>query len=156
MRASPAERLKALSSVRYQASDGVTYALQRVDSAASMIAQGSVLNLLAGVDRAASEEEQAMAVARALLANPEESVKRLTAGEEDHLRRLRDGLIGEVLDDGQLLVYHHVDKPAPLLVNNEWNVRLMPDALRRELLAEINRIGVPPVEAGDVKAFPGG
>jgi hypothetical protein len=150
-------RIKSESTRQYQASDGTTYLLQRVNDASSFLSEDMLPALLKHVDFEKDDVENMtnQDLLNRLRGDPETAGKALRLGMNERPRKLRQGLVGELLPDGKPLYYRWVDKPVHQLAEGELNVDFIPDELAAELVAQIERIGAPVVEARAVSTFPG-
>lgn len=142
------QRIKQESSREYQASDGTTYLIQRVDMQEMFVTEGLLPDLTAMLmeddgevlDLEAAKEKATKEVLR----NPALALRGLRTAR----LILERGLIGEKSPDGGILIYRHVDKPAVLLGEGEVNVALIPSELQTELAEAIMALTPKPKVGG--------
>lgn len=141
---------------QYQASDGTTYLLQRVNDAKGLLADGALPRIMAvlGEDEFAKLEGMTNAEFFEMVRQKPELADVVTIGASTVARQLQHGLVGELQADGKPIYYRWVDKPIHALQEGEVNVDFIPDDLAQELAQQINAIGRPAVEGRDVSTFP--
>lgn len=143
------QRIKQTASCEYQASDGTTYLLQRVDMQELFVTEGLLPDLTAmlledgggGPIELEEAKEKAM---KEVMRNPALALR----GVRTARLMLERGLIGEKAPDGGILIYRHVDKPAILLGEGEVNVALIPTELQTELTEAIMALTPKPKVGG--------
>lgn len=150
-------KIKAESAKEYLASDGTTYLIQKANVGNAIMETDSMPDLLKMRDAKNADGSDMNGdefVAKILAENPDAARQIVKAARDGKPRILREGLIGEKDENGQITIYQWVDKPAVMLGGNEINVNLIPDKLAEELINEITKLSGPPVKAEDTTRFP--
>jgi hypothetical protein len=135
------------SAKKYLASNGVIYLLQKADTTSMIIEHGGLADLLSARNADGSIEDF-------LKTNPVLAESAIRTQLNLIPKTLKSGLIGEILEDGSMMLYRWSDKPAVLLEEGELNAALIPVDLRDELLEQIKKLSEPQVKSEDVTRFP--
>lgn len=142
-------KIKEASSKRFQASDGIFYALQKVNSTKMIIDQGNIADLMTLKGNAGDLEQM-------MMVDPTSASKAVKVAMQMKPDFVRAGLIGEFDEQGNLKLFRWVDKPAVLLEDGEVNINLIPDALLEEFFEAIGELSpkAPSVQDDVIQTFP--